>query len=107
MRTTWWAVACAILVVAPAAFAQSDFTVTKSVASSTTLAGDDVHFNVTVINNGPTAGAVTLDDDVPAGMTFISVTPPAGFSCTAPAPGAGSGTVSCTNPSMAAGSALF
>jgi uncharacterized repeat protein (TIGR01451 family) len=108
MKTTW-AVVCAVLTIAPAALAQSDFTVTKSVdASSTpTLAGNNVQFDVTVINNGPNSGAVTLDDNVPAGMTFVSVTPPAGFSCTAPAVGATSGTVSCSNASMAPGSAPF
>jgi uncharacterized repeat protein (TIGR01451 family) len=98
-----------MLVVAPVAYAQSDFTVTKTVdpSSSPTLAGNDVQFDVTVINNGPSTGAVTLDDAVPAGMTFVSVTAPAGFSCTTPAVGASSGTVSCSAAAMAPGSALF
>src|ERR1041385_4079715 len=109
MRKTWWAVVCVMLAVAPLAYAQSDFTVTKSVAPSSppALAGNDIQFDVTAINNGPVSGAVTLNDDVPAGMTFVSVSAAAGFSCTTPAVGASSGTVSCTNPNMAVGSAPF
>jgi large repetitive protein len=109
MRKTWWAAVWVMLVVVPVAYAQSDFTVTKSVGPSSppALAGNDMQFDVTVINNGPASGAVTLNDAVPAGMTFVSVSAPAGFSCTTPAVGASSGTVSCTAANMAVGSASF
>jgi hypothetical protein len=36
-------------------------------------------------------------------MTFVSLASPAGWTCTTPAVGT-NGTVSCTNPSLAAGS---
>ena len=80
---------------------QSDFSVAKSTPSPTVFPGNDVEFDVDVTNNGPNGGAVTLNDTIPAGMTFVSVTSAAGFSCTTPAVGAG-GTVSCSSASMTA-----
>jgi uncharacterized repeat protein (TIGR01451 family) len=99
---------CAVFAVAPSALAQSgsDFSVNKS-GPSTAFQGTDVVFDVAVTNNGPATGAVTMDDVIANGWIFISVTSPAGFSCSAPASGATSGTVSCTNPAMAAGSATI
>src|SRR6185295_4707808 len=53
------------------------------------------------------ASQVTMDDPVTGGWTFAGFTAPAGFSCTAPPAGASSGSLNCSNPSMAVGSAVF
>ena len=98
-----------MLAVAPSAFSAvqtSDFSVSKT-GPATATNGTDVTFNVTVTNNGPDPGAVTMDDPVTGGWTFVSVSAPAGFLCTNPGLGATSGTVSCSNPSMAPGSAII
>src|SRR5262245_50292657 len=106
MRTILRVVTCAMLV-APAAYAQSsDFSVSKT-GPGTASQGTNVAFNVAVTNNGPDPGAVTMDDAVANGWIFESVSAPAGFSCTAPAVGATSGTVSCSNPAMAVGTATI
>lgn len=56
-------------------------------------------------NAGPEAAAdVALSDSVPADTTFVSLTAPAGWTCVTPAAG-GTGTISCTNPSLAMGTA--
>lgn len=80
---------------------QSDILVTK-VGPATAAAGTDVAYTVTVTNLGPDASAaVTLNDPIPAGMTFVSLsqTGPA-FACTDPGVG-NPGTVNCTIASLA------
>jgi uncharacterized repeat protein (TIGR01451 family) len=82
----------------------ADLAVTKSGAATATV-GNNVAYNVTVTNNGPgDAQSVALSDPVPANTTFVSVTAPAGWSCTAPAVG-GTGTIACTIATLASGSA--
>ncbi|MBP7147259.1 MAG: DUF11 domain-containing protein [Acidobacteria bacterium] len=50
--------------------------------------GSNVTYTVTVTNNGPaTAPSPTLTDNLPVNMTFVSVTPPAGWTCGTPAGG--------------------
>ena len=57
----------------------------------------------TAVNNGPDAAIdATASFPVPASTTFQSFAPAAGWSCTTPAAG-GTGSVSCTRPSFAAG----
>src|SRR5438034_4137611 len=98
---------CAMLAIAPLARAQnSEFSVSKP--GPTTASQDpDVTFSVTVTNNGPDPGSVTMNDPIGGGWIFVSNTQPAGFSCSNPGAGATSGTVTCTNPSMAPGSAVI
>src|SRR5207244_1484108 len=63
----------------------------------------DLTYGMTVTNNGVSAAqSVTLTDPLPFGTTFASLSPPAGWSCTAPAVGS-SGTVNCTTPTLASG----
>ena len=93
----------ALTVVAPAAFAQAiaDLGVTKT-GPETAPADSDVTYMVTIFNGGPdTATNVTLNDPIPAGMTFVSATQNTGpaFSCATPAVG-GTGTIACTNAAM-------
>lgn len=66
-----------------------------------------ISYTITVTNNGPNAAInASLSDTIPAGTTFASVVAPGGWSCVTPAVN-GTGTVTCTFGSMAAGSAVF
>lgn len=88
---------------AGAAHAQeADLAVTKS-GPGTAAAGTNLTYTIGLTNIGPDGSAnVTLDDPLPAELTFVSVTAPAGYTCTDPGVGNG-GTVSCTNASLASG----
>jgi uncharacterized repeat protein (TIGR01451 family) len=60
----------------------STLTVTKTANATSVPAGSPITYTITVGNNGPSAaGAVTLTDVLPAGLTLRSVTPSRG-SCT-------------------------
>ncbi|MDN5762273.1 MAG: DUF11 domain-containing protein [Microlunatus sp.] len=64
--------------------ASADISVVKVPISSTAVAGDDVSWRVTVINNGPsTAEDVVWSDPAPEGVDDVVVTPPAGVECDA------------------------
>src|SRR5438552_11199078 len=92
----------------PAANAQeADLGVTKTGPDSA-AAGSNVTYTIEVTNAGPdSADNATLNDPLPAGMTFVSRGPsPAGWTCTDPGVG-NNGSVNCTNPSLAAGSDDF
>ena len=65
-------------------------------APSPVTAGTNLTYNILVSNSGPSAAAsVSLSTMVPAGTTFVSLSSPAGWSCSTPAVGAG-GPVSCS-----------
>lgn len=107
---TWlWAGLTAALLVLPGvgtAFAQVaeevDLLMEKS-APAAAAADTDIVYSLTVTNLGPDAAAsAAVTDPLPADVTFVSLPNPAGWTCTTPVPGSG-GTVSCTNPSFAAG----
>jgi uncharacterized repeat protein (TIGR01451 family) len=86
--------------------APADLAVTKS-GPATANAGTVISYTITVTNNGPNPAInATLTDTIPAGTTFASVVAPGGWSCTTPAVN-GTGTVTCSIGSMAAGSAGF
>ena len=58
---------------------QADLFVTKSVSNTSPNVGDNVTFIVSVGDNGPSnATGVTVQDLLPAGLTFVSATPSAG-----------------------------
>jgi uncharacterized repeat protein (TIGR01451 family) len=96
---------------APLAWAQTaDIAVTKS-GPAQAAAGTDVTYTVTVLNTGPddvstaTTGDITLTDSIPAGMTFVSASPPG---CTTPVVGSGSPPpISCTITSLAANASVI
>src|SRR5262245_3855530 len=71
----------ALLLASGAALAQSaDLAVTKSVSNPTPNVGDTITFTVTLTDNGPdTATNVTVQDLLPAGLTFVSATPSQGI----------------------------
>ena len=86
----------------------ADLSLTKTDAPDPVVSGNDVAYSITLTNNtgggGGTAQNVTVADSVPANTTFVSLTPPSGWSCTTPSAG-GTGAVSCTNPSVPVGGA--
>ncbi|GAB2504298.1 Ig-like domain-containing protein [Lysobacter humi (ex Lee et al. 2017)] len=86
----------------------ADLSVTKTAAVGPSYPGQNLTYTITVSNAGPSASSnATLNDTLPAGTTFVSLTTPAGWSAVTPAVGAG-GTITATNPSLAAGaSATF
>ena len=82
----------------------ADMGVAKVASAEQVLAGSDVTYTIQVLNGGPSnASNATLGDTLPGTMTFISLSAPAGWTCSAPGPGTG-GTISCLNPSLASGS---
>ncbi|HKS22402.1 MAG TPA: C25 family cysteine peptidase, partial [Thermoanaerobaculia bacterium] len=84
--------------------------VAVTIASSPDPLSPGEFYNYTVVakNNGNSAAAnVAVSIPLPAGTNFRTLTPPAGWSCTTPAVGAG-GTINCTIASLAVGaSATF
>ena len=64
--------------------AVADVTITKTVDSTTAQIGDTLTYTVTATNNGPSpADAVTIFDDLPTDVTFVSGTGPGGAVLTA------------------------
>ncbi|HEX7709119.1 MAG TPA: C25 family cysteine peptidase, partial [Thermoanaerobaculia bacterium] len=70
---------------------------TNSDSPDPVFAGNNITYTQVVRNNSTNVPAqnVTFTQTTPAGTTFVSMTPPAGWSCTTPSIG-GTGTVSCT-----------
>ncbi len=82
----------------------ADLSVTKSGTPSTVVAGQNLTYTIVVTNNGVSdAQGVNLSDVIPVNTTFVSFASPAGWTNTAPAVG-GTGTVTSTRPTLAAGS---
>lgn len=83
--------------------ADTDLAVSKTDSPDPVDVGADITYSVTVTNNGPGVAAdVTLTDPLPAGVTFVSASSPAGWNCTTPAVGA-NGTITCTIPILVDG----
>ena len=85
----------------------SQLSVTKTDDTDPVAAGANFSYTLTFSNEGPSdALNANLNDPLPAGVTFVSLAAPGGWSCTTPMVGA-TGTVDCTNPLFAVGSAVF
>ena len=85
----------------------TDLSITKTDSPDPVIAGANLTYAIAVTNSGPTTATnVTMSDPLPSGTTFQSITAPSGWTCTTPTVGT-NGTVSCTNPSLATGSASF
>jgi uncharacterized repeat protein (TIGR01451 family) len=81
----------------------SNLGVTKTAAPNPVAAGAPLTYTINVTASGPSSAPnVVLDDPLPVTTTFVSLAAPGGWSCTTPAVGA-TGTVHCTNASLAAG----
>jgi uncharacterized repeat protein (TIGR01451 family) len=79
----------------------SDLSVTNTPSPVPVLANATITYTQVVTNSGPsTANSVSLIETVPANTTAQTLTGPAGWTCTV-------GTLTCTNPSFAAGSATI
>lgn len=80
----------------------ADLSITKLVDVEQATPGMNLTYTITVHNSAAFAVPdVTMNDPLPAGLEFVSLTKPATWTCTTPAVGSG-GTVNCTNPSLAA-----
>lgn len=89
-------------------FAQSaSIAVEKQGQPNPIIAGTDITYTITVSSEGPDDAAnAALNDPLPAQTTFATLSSPAAWSCTMPAPNA-SGTVNCTIAAFPPGSAVF
>jgi uncharacterized repeat protein (TIGR01451 family) len=97
-------VACALFLCAAtgASAQEADLGITKS-GPAIAAANSNVSYTLDVFNAGPDdATTVSVSDPIPAGMTFVSLSSPAGWVCITPAPG-GTGTVTCTVANFTAG----
>ncbi|HYH09858.1 MAG TPA: C25 family cysteine peptidase [Thermoanaerobaculia bacterium] len=69
---------------------------TNSDTPDPVYAGENITYTQVVSNLGPTSATnPVFTQTTPAGTTFVSMTPPAGWSCITPAAGA-TGTITCT-----------
>jgi uncharacterized repeat protein (TIGR01451 family)/fimbrial isopeptide formation D2 family protein len=85
----------------------TDLSITKTDSPDPVTAGNNLTYTITVTNSGPsTATNAAMNDLLPAGVTFQSITTPSGWICTIPTVGS-TGTVNCTNPSFALGATTF
>jgi uncharacterized repeat protein (TIGR01451 family) len=76
--------------------ASANMSVTITDLPDPATAGSNVTYTITATNGGPSnAAGVTMNLPTPANTTFVSVTAPAGTSCTTPAVG-GTGNVNCS-----------
>ena len=83
--------------------AEADISVTKTDSPDPVAAGQNLTYTILVTNSGPSdAQNIALSDVIPADTTFVSFAAPAGWATTEPPPG-GTGTVTATNSTLAAG----
>jgi uncharacterized repeat protein (TIGR01451 family) len=79
----------------------ADLSITNTASPNPVIAGNNITYTVVVANNGAAAAStVAFSEAIPANTTFVSVTPsPAtGWTCSVV-----SGTLTCSNPTVAAG----
>jgi uncharacterized repeat protein (TIGR01451 family) len=82
----------------------ADLVVTKSDSPDPVTAGGDLTYTITVTNNGPSdAQGLQLSDTLPANTTFVSFTVPMGWTRTDSVPVGGTGTVTASATTLAAG----
>jgi uncharacterized repeat protein (TIGR01451 family) len=78
-----------------------DLGVSNLSRSETARPGSEVTFTIKAVNAGPgSAEDARLDDELPGGTSFVSLSSPAGWTCLTPEPGA-SGGVACTGAHFA------
>jgi large repetitive protein len=81
----------------------ADLRVTKGTGSTSVSPNGTLTYTITLTNLGTEAAAsVVMTDVLPASLLFQSISAPAGFTCTTPAPGA-NGTITCTSSTLANG----
>ena len=83
---------------------QADLSVTLTDTPDPVAPGANLSYTATVTNAGPSAAdGVNFTIQTPSSTTFVSFTAPAGWVCTAPAPGGWSPVGACSRPSLAVG----
>lgn len=81
---------------------QSDLAVTNSGSPNPVLPGNNLTFTQVITNNGPNTSNATYSDAIPANTTFVSLAVPGGWNCGATIPPVGgTGTISCTDATLA------
>jgi uncharacterized repeat protein (TIGR01451 family) len=81
----------------------ADLTITKSDSPDPVAAGATLTYSIGYANAGPSPQPnVAINDTLPTGTTFSSLTTPGGWSCTTP-PVGGTGAISCSKATLAAG----
>ncbi len=96
-----------VVYLAPNGFVPIDISIDKVVNGDPVVAGTQIDYTIEVENFGPQAALNSIwTDTLPTGTRFVSLSNVAGWSCTTPAVGA-TGTISCSNPSVAIGSSIF
>ncbi len=82
---------------------RTDLSVQKTDAPDPVSAGANLTYTILVANDGTSAAPLAvLEDTVPLGTTFQSLSVPAGWTCGTTPPVGGTGPLSCTHPSFAA-----
>jgi uncharacterized repeat protein (TIGR01451 family) len=89
--------------VVSATSAQADLALSTVTMPLGVIAGNNIVYTQTVTNNGPaSASAISFTEATPPNTTFVSVSAPAGWTCTTPAVGS-TGNVTCTATTLASG----
>ncbi|MGA8867288.1 MAG: hypothetical protein WB510_09985, partial [Candidatus Sulfotelmatobacter sp.] len=77
---------------------QADLALSTAATPPTVIAGNNITYTQTVTNNGPGAASnVSFAEVIPANTTFLSVSAPAGWTCTVTT------SVTCADPNLASG----
>jgi uncharacterized repeat protein (TIGR01451 family) len=81
-----------------AAATQADLVLSAVATPSTVIAGNSITYTNAITNNGPAAASsVSFTEAIPTSTTYVSVSAPAGWTCTVTT------SVTCTDPSLASG----
>jgi uncharacterized repeat protein (TIGR01451 family) len=86
----------------------ADLSITNSATPVPVQAGNNITYAQVATNSGPSVATnASFTENAPTDTTFVQLTPlPTGWSCTLPAVGS-AGTITCTNPRFAPGTASF
>jgi len=83
----------------------ADLAVTNVGVPNPVIAGNTITYTQIVTNNGPNdAVNAVLSGATPANTTFVSMTPPTGWTCSVLPASGGTGNISCSDPLITSGS---
>jgi outer membrane autotransporter protein/uncharacterized repeat protein (TIGR01451 family) len=78
----------------------NDLAISKTASPNPVAAGGQLTYTINISNNGPDASVnPTWSDNLPASLSFASLTSPQGWRCTTPAAGAG-GAINCSKNTL-------
>ncbi|HYA62497.1 MAG TPA: S24 family peptidase, partial [Candidatus Sulfotelmatobacter sp.] len=84
----------------------ADLALTNTPSQLVVTAGSNVTVTAVLTNQGPSAAStLSFNEAIPANTTFVSFTPPVGWTCSTPPPGSGPGpvNVTCVTSTLAVG----